>query len=102
MRQEFQKLQELLDRVPRRHTADNVKEINSIVDEYEELLQSLEADPELEPQIAGFFDALDPIRKTIKDSNHAKHSKKAKDDLFDDASGQLKDSMEELLALGGD
>ncbi|TCJ14256.1 hypothetical protein EPD60_09645 [Flaviaesturariibacter flavus] len=99
MNESFQKVRDLLERVPRRHNADNVKEINSIVDEYEDVLRQLESNPQLEPVIAGYFEALDPIRRTIKESNHAKHSKKAKDDLFDDASGQLKDSMEDLLRL---
>jgi hypothetical protein len=42
---------------------------------------------------------LDPIRATIKKSNDSKASKKAKDVLFDEASGALKDTMEELMKL---
>lgn len=92
-------LQELFDRIPRRHTADNVKEMYSILDAYEELLQQLEADKQYEQQVAPFFDALDPIRVTIKKSNDNKASKKAKDVLFDEASGALKDTIEAAMQL---
>lgn len=94
------KLKELFNRIPRRHTADNIKEIYSILDAYEELLQTMEADaPRYEQQVAPFFEALDPIRTTIKKSNDNKASKKQKDVLFDEASGALKDTMEELMQL---
>jgi hypothetical protein len=92
-------LKDLFDRIPRRHTADNVKEIYHIVDEYEDLLKELEADEQYGKQVAPFFDALDPIRATIKKSNDNKASKKGKDTLFDEASGMLKDTMEELMGL---
>ena len=36
-------LTDLLERVPRRHSADNVKEINTLVSEYEEILITIEA-----------------------------------------------------------
>ena len=61
-----EELQELFNRIPRRHTADNVKEMYSILDAYEELLQKLEADARYEQLVAPFFEALDPIRATIK------------------------------------
>lgn len=96
------KLQELFDRIPRRHNADNVKEIYSILDEYEEALQSIESEKEYEEHVAPFFDALDPIRATVKKSNDNKASKKVKDTLFDEASGALKDTMEELMNLYGE
>jgi len=92
-------LRALFDRIPRRHTADNVKEMYSILDAYEELLKTIEADERYEKQIARFFEALDPIRTTIKKSNDNKASKKGKDILFDEASGALKDTMEELIQL---
>jgi len=94
-----EELQELFNRIPRRHTADNVKEMYSILDAYEELLQKLEADARYEQLVAPFFEALDPIRATIKKSNDNKASKKTKDLLFDEASGALKDTMEELMQL---
>ncbi|MEJ7767880.1 MAG: hypothetical protein WKF89_08710 [Chitinophagaceae bacterium] len=94
-----EKLKELFDRIPRRHTTDNVKELYNILDAYEDLLQSMEADARYENQVPQFFDALDPIRATIKKSNDNKASKKAKDVLFDAASGDLKDSMEALMKL---
>jgi hypothetical protein len=92
----------LFDRIPRRHTADNVKEMYSLLDEYEDLLKTMEADPQYEKEIAPFFEALDPIRGTIKKSNDNKASKKTKDMLFDEASGNLKDTMEELMQLTAD
>ena len=92
-------LKELFNRIPRRHTADNVKEMYSILDAYEDLLQTMEADKRYEKQVAPFFEALDPIRDTIKKSNDNKASKKGKDMLFDEASGNLKDTMEELMQL---
>ena len=93
------KLQELFDRIPRRHNAENVKEIYSILDEYEALLQSIESEKEYEAHVPPFFDALDPIRAVVKKSNDNKASKKMKDTLFDEASGSLKDTMEELIEL---
>ena len=91
----------LYDRVPRRHNPENVKEIYAILDEYEDLLQQLEAQSRYEQVIAPFFDALEPIRETVKKSNSPKASKKEKDNLFDEASGTLKDQMEELRQLIG-
>ncbi|MDB5250317.1 MAG: hypothetical protein JWQ40_4711 [Segetibacter sp.] len=94
-----EKIKELFDRIPRRHTTDNVKEMYSILDAYEDLLKSMEADARYEKQVARFFEELDPIRATIKKSNDNKASKKTKDVLFDEASGALKDTIEELLQL---
>ncbi len=48
-------LQELFNRIPRRHTADNVKEMYSILDAYEELLQKLEADAMYEQKGSPFL-----------------------------------------------
>jgi len=76
-----------------------VKELYSILADYEELLKEIEADSQYEKLIAPFFDALEPIRAIIKKSNDNKASKKTKDTLFDEASGSLKDSMEEILKL---
>ena len=94
-----QKLKELFLRIPRRHTADNVKEMYSILDAYEDLLKTMEADDRYEKQVGRFFEAIDPIRATIKKSNDGKASKKAKDVLFDEASGALKDTVEETMQL---
>jgi hypothetical protein len=93
------KVKELFGRVPRRHTADNVKEMYGILDAYEELLMSIETDDQYEKQVAPFFEALEPIRLTIKKSNDNKASKKTKDVLFDEASGALKDNIEKLMQL---
>ncbi len=91
------KLNELFSRIPRRHTTDNVKEINNILDEYEELLQLIEAENDFyEKNVDEFFDTLDPVRMLVKKSNDNRTSKKSKDDLFDQASGDLKDTMEAL------
>src|SRR5215213_11051083 len=93
------RLKDLFHRIPRRHTADNVKEMYSILDAYEDLLKTMETDERYAKQIAPFFDVLDPIRATIKKSNDNKASKKTKDVLFDEASGALKDAMEEAMQL---
>ena len=92
-------LKALFDRIPRRHTADNVKEIYSILDAYEEVLIRMEADALYEKEAPRFFERLDSIRETVKKSNSPKASKKEKDTLFDEASGALKDSMEEAMQL---
>ncbi len=96
-------LNALFNRIPRRHTADNVKDINSIVTEFEDLLISIEAENSFyEKNIPVFFDALEVIKATIKKSNENKNSKKSKDSFFDEASGALKDNMQDLITLYGD
>ena len=99
MNQTREKLNELFKRIPRRHTTDNVKEMYSIINGYEELLQTMEADAQYEQLVAPFFDVLELIRTTVKKSNDNKASKKIKDELFDEASGALKDTMQELIQL---
>jgi hypothetical protein len=94
-----QKLEELFCRIPRRHTTDNVKEMYSILDAYEDVLKTMETDEHYEQHIAGLFEPLDPIRATVKKSNDNKASKRAKDVLFDEASGTLKDAMEAAMKL---
>ena len=94
-----EEVKQLFHRIPRRHTADNVKEMYNILDAYEDLLKRLETDDNYEKQVAKFFEVLEPIRATIKKSNDNKASKKSKDVLFDEASGALKDNIEELLRL---
>ena len=81
-----QNLTALFQRIPRRHTADNVNEIYSILDEYEDVLKTMETDQRYEKHIAVLFESLDPIRATIKKSNDNKASKRAKEILFDQAS----------------
>jgi hypothetical protein len=94
-----QQLSSLFSRIPRRHTPENVKEIYAILDEYEELLRNIEAEPEHEKEVAVFFDDLDTVRETIKNSSLNKYSKQAKDKLFDEGSGILKDNMEGLMKM---
>ena len=94
-----QKIKALFDRIPRRHTTDNVKEMYSILDDYEQLLMTMEADERYATTVPRFFEALEPIRATTKKSNDNKASKKTKDVLFDEASGALKDTIEELMQL---
>ncbi|RYY70895.1 MAG: hypothetical protein EOO13_05045 [Chitinophagaceae bacterium] len=89
----------LFSRIPRRHTTDNVKELYAILDEYEDVLREVEADPVFEKEVAIYFDDLDSVRDTIKNSSLNKHSKQTKDKLFDEGSGMLKDSMESLMKL---
>ncbi len=96
-------LNELFDRIPRRHSSENVVEIISIVTEYEDLLITIEAiNAYYEKNIPPFFDELEIVRATIKKSTDNKASKKLKDNFFDDASGSLKDSMQALLVLYSD
>ncbi len=93
-------LNALFERIPRRHSLDNVKEINSIVNEYEDLLITIEAiNSFYEKNIPVFFDELDSIRSNIKKSTDNKASKKNKDIFFDDASGALKETMQALINL---
>ena len=99
MTETHEQLKDLFNRIPRRHTADNVKEIYSILDAYEDLLMTMEADPRYGPKTVPFFEAFDPIRTTIKKSNDPKASKKQKDVLFDEGSGALKDSVEAAMQL---
>lgn len=99
MNESHEKLRDLFDRIPRRHTADNVKEIYGILDAYEEVLKEMEADLRYEKEVVRLFDSLDTIRATVKKSNDPKASKKQKDVLFDEASGALKDSVEEAMQL---
>lgn len=92
----------LFNRIPRRHSADNVKDINSIITEYEDLLLSIEAvNSFYEKNIPVFFDEVETVKATVKRSNDNKASKKTKDSLFDEASGILKDSIQELIVLYG-
>lgn len=93
----------LFDRIPRRHSTDNVKDISNILTDYEELLKSIEAENEwYEKNTAVFFDDVDVVRSAIKKSTDNKASKKNKDNFFDEASGALKDSMQSLIELYAD
>lgn len=99
MDETIQALRGLYDRIPRRHSADNVKEIYSIIDEYETLLQNIEAVPAFETEVAPFFDGVENIRTAVKKSSDNKASKKQKDEIFDEASGDLKDGMQAVLVM---
>ena len=93
-------LTELFNRIPRRHSIENVKDIYSIVNEYETILVNIEAiNAFYEKNIPAFFEGLDIIRATIKKSADNKASKKNKDIFFDEASGLLKDSMQAMITL---
>ena len=93
----------LFNRIPRRHSLENVKDINSIVTEYENILITIEAiNPFYEKNIPVFFNDLDTIRAAIKKSTENKASKKNKDSFFDEASGILKDSIQSLLTIYDD
>lgn len=96
-------LQSLFNRIPRRHSLENVKEIYSILAEYEDLLITIEAvNAFYEKNISVYFDELEIVRAIIKKSTDNKASKKMKDSLFDEGSGILKDSMLNLMAIFGD
>ena len=90
----------LFNRIPRRHSTDNVKDINSIISEYEAVLINIEAiNSFYEKNTPEFFDGLDTIRSAIKKSTDNKASKKNKDSFFDEASGLLKDSIQDMITL---
>ena len=90
----------LFNRIPRRHSIENVKDIYGIVNEYETILVNIEAiNCFYEKNVPDFFEGLDTIRATIKKSADNKASKKNKDIFFDEASGLLKDSMEAMITL---
>ena len=96
-------LNALFHRIPRRHSLENVKEINSIVNEYEDLLISIEAlNSFYEKKIPVFFDELDVVRANIKKSTENKVSKKNKDNFFDEASGALKETIQALISFYSD
>lgn len=94
------KLNDLFGRIPRRHSTDNVKEMYSIIDDYEDALLQIEAENEqLEKTTAVYFNTLDPIRSAIRKSTDNKASKKAKDDFFAAAADDLKDSVQGLMEM---
>ena len=103
MEQYKEQLQELYNRIPRRHTAENLVEINNIVDDYENILGRIESiNGYYEKATAAFYPSLDTIRANIRMSNSSKHAKKAKDGLFDEASGTLKDDIQSLIIVYAD
>ena len=96
-------LQALYNRIPRRHSVENVKDMYSILTEYEDLLITIEAvNPFYEKNIPVFFDELELVRLTIKKSTDNKASKKNKDNFFDEGSGILKESMQTLMNVYAD
>jgi hypothetical protein len=93
----------LFNRIPRRHSIENVKDINSIVTEYETILITIEAiNSFYEKNIPVFFNDLDTIRAALKKSTDKKASKKNKDSFFDEASGILKDSIQATITIYDD
>ena len=97
------KITALYDRIPRRHTTDNVKDIYSIIEEYEDLLIEIESiNSFYEEHIGSYFDIATTAKAAIKKSTDSKASKKSKDAFFDEGSGILKENMQELLEFFGD
>lgn len=93
----------LFNKIPRRHTIENVTDISHIVNEYEDILKTIEAINDFyEKNTVIFFDTLEEVRFKIKKSTDNKASKKLKDNFFDEASGTLKDSMQALIELYAD
>jgi hypothetical protein len=93
----------LFDRIPRRYSIENIKDINSIVQEYENVLMKIEAENSFyEKNVSTYFNDLDTVRSSIKKSTDNKASKKNKDNFFDDASVALKDSIESLITMYAD
>ncbi len=95
-----QELEQLRSRIPRRHSVENVLEMNNIADEYEDILRKIEAiNDSYAKNTAPLFDQLDEVRSKIKLSSSSKNSKKNKDMLFDEASGLLKDGVQALMEI---
>lgn len=95
-----QELEQLKSRIPRRHSVENVVEMNNIADEYEDILRKIEAiDDSYAENTAPLFEQLDEVRSKIKLSTSNKNSKKNKDMLFDEASGLLKDGVQALMEI---
>ncbi|MEO6456352.1 MAG: hypothetical protein ABIN97_19905 [Ginsengibacter sp.] len=93
----------LFNRVPRRHTLENVTDIKSIIDEYETILLNIEAiNSFYEKSIPPFFNDLDIVRAAVKKSTDNKASKKSKDSFFGEASGLLKDSIQAIITIYDD
>ncbi len=93
----------LFNRIPRRHSVENIKDINSIIAAYEDLLMSIEAVNQFyEKNIPPFFNDAETVKAAIKKSADNKISKKNKDDFFDEAAVGLKDSLEALIILYAD
>ena len=91
-------LKDLYDKVPRRHSAENVQAFNGILDDYAAILGKIEStNAWFEKSTAVFYPSLETVQHTIKTSNSNKHSKKAKDDLFAAAADSLKDDIQALM-----
>jgi hypothetical protein len=96
-------LTDLFDKIPRRHSVDNVKEMNCIFAAYEDLLLLIEAENEFyESNIAVFFNHLEAAKASLKKAIDNKASKKNKDVYFDETAGIIKDSIQELIELYND
>ena len=92
------KITALYDRIPRRHTTDNVKDIYSIIEEYEDILIEIESiNSFYEQNIGTYFDVATSAKAAIKKSTDNKASKKNKDSFFDEGSGILKENMQKLI-----
>jgi hypothetical protein len=93
-------LTDLFNKIPRRHTVENVKEIYDYINDYENILITIEAiNPFYEKNIHPFFNDLDAVRAAVKKSTDNKASKKSKDNFFDEASVLLKDSIEGVIKM---
>lgn len=93
-------LNNLFDRIPRRHTVDNYKEINTILIDFETVLTTIEAiNISYEKKMPTFFNTLDETKNIVKKSNDNKASKKVKDTYFDEAADLLKDTIQQVILV---
>lgn len=91
-------LNALLNKIPRRFSIENIAGINQILNDYENVLIGIEAiNPYYEKGIPGYFEEMEAIRSAVKKSGENKNTKKVKDQLFDAASGELKDTMQSVI-----
>lgn len=91
----LQALNTLYDKIPRRYSVDNIKEIQTVVLQYEQILMAIEAiNSQYEKGITNYFNDIEVITNLVKQANSNKASKKAKDDFFNEASTAFKNSVE--------
>lgn len=93
----------LYNNIPRRYSVDNIIEINNLLQDYENVLIQIEAtNTYYEKGVSSYFDEATAIRLLVKQAANNKNAKKAKDDIFAEASTALKDSIEGVQNFWGD
>jgi hypothetical protein len=93
-------LEQLYHQIPRRHNDENIAAIESIITQYEDVLLEIEAlNTTYEKNIGVYFDSIEEVKMVLKKAKDRKASKKMKDSFFDEASGILKDTIQDLIPM---